>query len=135
VAKTATGFNGVDGIFGVGPVDLTQNTVKGVSSVPTFLDNLHSQGQISSEVLGVSFAPESGSDDNDANGVLTLGGTDSSLYTGSITYTPTLTSGDFAPYWGIKVSKIAYGSTSLATGTSAIVDTGSSSRACARSPS
>jgi hypothetical protein len=107
----------------VGPVDLTQGTVSGQDTVPTFLDNLYSEGQISSEVLGVSFAPESGSDADDKNGELTLGGTDSSRYTGSITYTPTLTSGDFAPYWGIKVSSITFGGSSLGSG-SAIVDTG-----------
>ena len=27
VASTSTGFSGVDGIFGVGPVDLTEDTV------------------------------------------------------------------------------------------------------------
>jgi len=123
VARTATGFDGVDGIFGVGPVDLTQGTVSGVSSVPTFLDNLLSQGSISTEVLGVYFAPESGSDQDDANGELTLGGIDSTRYSGSITYTPTLKSGSFAPYWGISVSGISYGGSSLGSG-SAIVDTG-----------
>jgi hypothetical protein len=96
VAKTAEGFTGVDGIVGFGPVDLTQDTVTGEDTIPTFMDNLYKQGSISSEVLGVYFAPESGSDSDDTNGELTLGGTDSSKYSGSITYTPTLTSGDFA---------------------------------------
>lgn len=123
-ASTATGFNGVDGILGLGPVDLTQGTVSGVSSVPTFLDNLYSQGSISSEVLGVSFRPESGSDTNDANGELTLGGTDSSRYTGSISYFPQLQSGSAAPYWGISISKFTYGSTTLSSSGSGIVDTG-----------
>jgi hypothetical protein len=90
VASTASGFDGVDGIFGVGPVDLTEDTVSGVSTVPTFLDNLYKQGSISTEVLGVYFAPESGSDTDDANGELTLGGTDSTKYTGTITYTPAI---------------------------------------------
>jgi len=123
VASRSTGFSGVDGIFGVGPVDLTSGTVSGTSSVPTFLDNLYSQGQISTEVLGVYFAPPSGSTPTN-NGELTLGGTDSSKYTGSITYTPTLKSGSFAPYWGIGVSSITFGSTSLGSSLSAIVDTG-----------
>jgi len=124
VASTSSGFSGVDGIFGVGPVGLTQGTVSGTSTVPTFLDNLFKQGQISTEVLGVSFKPESGSDQDDVNGELTLGGTDSSKYSGSITYTPTLSSGSFAPYWGITVSSIKYGSTSVLGSNGAIVDTG-----------
>ena len=120
----STGFTSVDGIIGFGPADLTASTVSGLSTVPTFLDNLFSQGTISTEVLGVSFVPESGSDSDDANGELTLGGTDSSKYSGSITYFPKLTSGQASSYWGISISKFSYGSTSLATSASGIVDTG-----------
>ncbi|KAF4455965.1 putative aspartic proteinase precursor [Fusarium austroafricanum] len=100
-AKSATGFSGVDGIIGFGP-----------------------QGLIPSEVLGVSFRPESGSDTNDANGELTLGGTDSSKYSGSIQYFPTLKSGSAAPYWGISIAGFTYGSTTLSSSGSGIVDTG-----------
>lgn len=64
----------------------------GASTVPTFLDNLRSQGAISTEVLGVYFKPESGSDSDDANGELTFGGTDSTKYSGSITYAAKSTS-------------------------------------------
>jgi cathepsin D len=103
VARTASGFTGVDGIIGFGPVDLTEGTVSGEDEIPTFMDNLYNQGTISTEVLGVYFAPESGSDSDDTNGELTLGGTDSSKYSGSITYTPTLTSGDFAVSCGQEV--------------------------------
>jgi hypothetical protein len=83
------------------------------------MDNLYSQGTISTEVLGVHFADETGSATNDANGVLTLGGTDSSYYSGSITYTNRV--GD---YWGVAVTKVAYGGSSLGSITQAIVDTG-----------
>ncbi|KAK2684087.1 Aspartic peptidase A1 family [Fusarium oxysporum f. sp. vasinfectum] len=113
-ASSASGFSGVDGIIGFGPVGLTSGTVS--TSTP--------QGSISSEVLGVSFRPESGSDDSDTNGELTLGGVDSSKYSGSITYFPTLTSGTASNYWGISVSGFTYGSTTLATSGSGIVDTG-----------
>ncbi|TVY23448.1 Polyporopepsin [Lachnellula hyalina] len=123
-ASTATGFTGVDGIIGFGPVDLTADTVDGVDSVPTFLDNLYSAGSIDTEVLGVYFSPESGSDTDDANGELTLGGTDSSKYTGSLTYHPKLTSGDASEYWGISIASFTYGSTTLASSASGIVDTG-----------
>lgn len=123
-ATESDGFDGVDGIIGFGPVDLTQQTVDGASQVPTFTNNLFSQGSIPSEVLGVSFKPESGSDTDDANGELTLGGTDSSKFTGSITYFPTLTSGNAARYWGISIASVTYGSTTLSSSTTAIVDTG-----------
>jgi len=123
-ASSATGFQGVDGIIGFGPVDLTQGTVSNANTVPTFMDNLYNQGSISTEVLGVSFRPESGSDTDDTNGELTLGGTDSSKYTAPLTYFSTLKSGSAAPYWGLSIAKFTYGSTTLASGSSGIIDTG-----------
>ncbi|TGO20589.1 hypothetical protein BPAE_0283g00010 [Botrytis paeoniae] len=123
-ATSASGFSGVDGILGVGPVDLTEGTVSGLSTVPTFLDNLKSQGSITSEILGVYFKPESGSDDDDTNGELTLGGVDTTKYTGTLTYFPKATSGDASYYWGINIAGFTYGTTSLATSASGIVDTG-----------
>lgn len=122
-ASSATGFDGVDGIIGFGPVDLTSGTVSNANTVPTFLDNLKSQGSISTEVLGVYFKPESGSDTDDTNGELTLGGVDTTKYTGTLTYFPKLTSGTASEYWGIAVAAFTYGSTSLGSA-SGIVDTG-----------
>ncbi|EED12788.1 cathepsin E, putative [Talaromyces stipitatus ATCC 10500] len=123
-ATSSSGFSGVDGIIGFGPVVLTEGTVSNANTVPTFLDNLYSQGSISEEVLGVSFSPESGSDTDDTNGELTLGGADSSKYSGSLTYFPKLTSGDASYYWGISISSFTFGSTTLASSASGIVDTG-----------
>jgi hypothetical protein len=123
-ASSASGFTGVDGIIGFGPVDLTTDTVSNADTVPTFMDNLYAQGTISSEVLGVYFKPEAGSDDNDANGELTLGGVDSSKYTGALTYFPTLQSGAASSYWGISIASFTYGSTVLASSATGIVDTG-----------
>ncbi|KAM3497251.1 hypothetical protein MY10362_009391 [Beauveria mimosiformis] len=123
-ASNAIGFNGVDGIFGFGPVGLTQGTVSNAATVPTFLDNLYKQGSIPSEVLGVYFKPEAGSDTNDNNGELTLGGVDSTKYTGTLNYVPTLKSGTAAAYWGVSIASFNYGSTVLASGATGIVDTG-----------
>lgn len=120
VAKTSTDFEGTDGIIGFGPEDLTEDTVSGVSEFPTFLQDLVAQGVIGETILGVQFAPPAGSEDEDTNGVLTLGGVDTTAFTGSITYTTAI-----APWWGADVSDFAFGSTSLGTATaSAIVDTG-----------
>ncbi|KAL1864545.1 hypothetical protein Daus18300_007560 [Diaporthe australafricana] len=123
-ASTSTGFSGVDGIIGFGPVGLTSGTVSNANTVPTFMDNLKSQGSITTEVLGVSFKPESGSDTDDTNGELTLGGTDTSKYTGTLTYFSKLTSGTASAYWGISIASFKYGSTTLASSASGIVDTG-----------
>jgi len=45
-ATAATGFDGVDGIIGFGPVGLTQGTVAGTGLVPTFMDSLYKQRSI-----------------------------------------------------------------------------------------
>jgi hypothetical protein len=36
----------IDGIVGMGPKDLTENTVISLSTVPTFMENLVSEGVI-----------------------------------------------------------------------------------------
>jgi hypothetical protein len=121
---TSSGFQGVDGIIGFGPVDLTEGTVSGSTTVPTVLDNLRSQGTITTEVLGVSFAPEAGSDEDDTNGELTLGGTDATKFSGSLTFVSRTTASPFNEFWGITVSSITFNGASVGGSSSAIVDTG-----------
>ncbi|TFY69680.1 hypothetical protein EVJ58_g276 [Rhodofomes roseus] len=122
VASSTDGFSGVDGILGVGPVDLTEGTLgDSYATIPTVTDNLYSQGTISTEVLAVSFAPATS--ESDANGELTFGGTDSSKYTGSINYVPLTSTSPASEYWGIDQS-ISYGSKSILSSTAGIVDTG-----------
>ncbi|KZT27469.1 acid protease [Neolentinus lepideus HHB14362 ss-1] len=123
VASTAQGFNDVDGILGIGPVDLTSTTVTGTSSVPTVTDNLYAQGTIPTESIGISYEPTTQA--SAANGELSFGTTDSSKYTGEITYVPITSTSPASQYWGIDQS-LTYGSsgTSLLSGAAGIVDTG-----------
>jgi len=123
VASTATGFNGVDGILGIGPVDLTSTTVAGTSSVPTVTDNLFKQGTISNESIGISYVPST--EASAANGELTFGATDSSKYTGEITYAPITTTSPASNYWGIDQT-VTYGANgvTLLNNSAGIVDTG-----------
>ena len=76
VASTAQGFQGVDGILGVGPVDLTEGTVGGNTPVPTVTDNLFAQGAIANDSIGIFYQPTTES--GELNGELTFGGIDSS---------------------------------------------------------
>ena len=87
VAATSTGFTGVDGIVGIGPVDLTEGTLTKEESttIPTVTENLYTQGMISEIVVGVSFEPTTS--EEVTNGELTFGGTDATKYTGTLTYT------------------------------------------------
>ncbi|KAJ4486699.1 family A1 protease [Lentinula edodes] len=116
VASSSEGFQGIDGIIGIGPDTLTEDTVSGVSTVPTVTDNLFSQGTIAEKVVAISFEPTT--TDEVTNGELFFGGTDSSKFTGAITYTTK--SGD---YWGI-TQTVTYGSTTIQSSLSGIVDTG-----------
>ncbi|KII86390.1 hypothetical protein PLICRDRAFT_114346 [Plicaturopsis crispa FD-325 SS-3] len=118
-------FEGVDGIIGVGPVDLTEGTLPNDKKalIPTVTNNAVSQKLISSEILGVSFAPST--KENDTNGALTFGGADSAYYTGKISYTPLTKTSPSSYYWGVNVTKATYGTkTIIGSSAAGIVDTG-----------
>ncbi|KIM47467.1 hypothetical protein M413DRAFT_439126 [Hebeloma cylindrosporum] len=124
VASTSTGFAGVDGILGIGPVDLTVGTLSPAtnSPIPTVTDNLFANGVITANEIGVSFEPTTTPEV--LNGELTWGGTDSSKFTGAITFIPITTTFPASEFWGINQS-VRYGtSTSILTTTAGIVDTG-----------
>ncbi|KAG2127753.1 acid protease [Suillus cothurnatus] len=122
VASSAQGFEGVDGILGVGPVDLTEGTVSNTADVPTVTDNLYAQGTISSNLLGIAYEPSSNAEV--ANGELTFGGTDSTKYTGTLNTVPLTTTSPASQYWGINQS-VSYGTGQTILNTTAgIVDTG-----------
>jgi len=123
VASSATGFQDVDGILGIGPVDLTTGTVHGVSNVPTVTDNLLSQGLISIETIGISYTPST-SASKVANGEMTFGANDPAKFTGSIDYVPITQTSPASKYWGIDQT-LTYGtSTPILTNSAGIVDTG-----------
>ncbi|OJA14452.1 hypothetical protein AZE42_11301 [Rhizopogon vesiculosus] len=109
-----------DGLFGLGPIDLTVGIVSNAFVVPTVMDNLFAQNTISSEALGVFFSPASSSD---TTGELTFGGYDASKITGDVNYVPTTTTYPANTFWGIDQS-ISYGDTTILSETAGIVDSG-----------
>lgn len=119
VANEYQGFRGVDGVLGIGPKSLTKGTVSNTDTVPTIMDNLFSQNSINSEILGVYFVPVS---EEDPTGTLTFGGSNSSLMTSDITYTPITSASPACNYWGIDQS-IAYGDSTILSSAAGIVDT------------
>ncbi|KZT32608.1 aspartic peptidase A1 [Sistotremastrum suecicum HHB10207 ss-3] len=123
VASTSSGFDGVDGILGIGPVDLTEGTVSGENSIPTVTDNLFARGIISSNEIGISFEPTTTPEVT--NGELTFGGIDSTKFTSSITYAPITSTSPAGEFWGIDQS-ISYGTDffNILPRTAGIVDTG-----------
>ncbi|CCM07181.1 uncharacterized protein FIBRA_09522 [Fibroporia radiculosa] len=124
IASSAQGFEGVDGILGIGPTDLTAGTVSDTPSVATVTDNLYQQGKIPQHLVAVSFEPTVSQ--SDPNGAITFGGTDPSRYNGTINYTPRTTTSPASAYWGINQT-ITYGSPqgpTILAATAGIVDTG-----------
>ncbi|KAG2046900.1 acid protease [Suillus hirtellus] len=120
-------FDGVDGIIGIGPVDLTQYTLFPDTDtlIPTIMDNALKQGLIKQRIFGISFAPATTS--NDTNGAITYGGIDPAFYTGDITYAPVTKIHPAAHYWGINVTDVTYGThTVIPRSTAGIVDAGTS---------
>ncbi|GJE88426.1 acid protease [Phanerochaete sordida] len=121
VASSAQGFQGVDGILGVGPTDLTQGTVSGQNLVPTVVDNLFSQGAIATDTLGIFYQPTT--KEGAINGELTFGGVDQSKIKGDLTYVPITDTSPASNYWGID-QDLSYGGQKLLSGAAGIVDTG-----------
>ncbi|KAJ7601049.1 acid protease [Mycena floridula] len=123
VSSSAQGFDDVDGILGIGPVDLTEGTVGGGSTpVPTVTDNLFSNGTIPVESIGISYVPTT-SATAVANGELTFGGVDESKITGEVSYVPITSSSPASNYWGID-QELTYNGVTILSQTSGIVDTG-----------
>ncbi|KAI0081056.1 acid protease [Panus rudis PR-1116 ss-1] len=118
-----SGFNGVDGILGLGPVGLTQGTLAPHVNklIPTVTDNLYYQGIIPQNVVAIFFQPTNSL--SNPNGELTFGGTDPSKYTNDITYTPVTNVSPASAYWGID-QHIGYGGDTILNKTAGIVDTG-----------
>ena len=84
VAEIAFGFNGLDGILGLGPDDLTEGTTSAGGEVPTVVDNAFAQGLIHAKVVGVSFEPTT--QESVTNGELTFGGVNHKKFTGPLRY-------------------------------------------------
>ena len=101
-----------DGLLGLGFDSIT--TVRGVQ---TPVDNLISQGLISSPVFGVFLGKSS----RGGGGEYIFGGYDSSKFTGSLKTVPIDNSDG---YWGITVGSLSAGGSTVARSFSGILDTG-----------
>ncbi|TCD71159.1 hypothetical protein EIP91_012107 [Steccherinum ochraceum] len=125
VASSSRGFNGGhDGILGLGPVELTADTVDGVNLVPTVTDNLSSQKKIKQNLIAVSLQPVNSTVANLPNGEMSFGQTNPAKFTGAIEYFPITRTSPSSMYWGVDHS-ITYGKQQILTGAAGIVDTGS----------
>lgn len=100
---------------------LTNDTTSSGSTVPTVTNNLHTQGVISTESIGVYYAPTTS--ESVVNGELTFGGIDASKIKSPVKYVPLTLISPASAYWGIEES-VSYGTASILKPTAGIVDTG-----------
>ncbi|KAI0752479.1 acid protease [Daedaleopsis nitida] len=119
------GFDGVDGIIGIGPVDLTCGTLfpDEDACIPTVTDNAFAQGLIDAHQIGISFEPTDSFEIT--NGELTFGGVDPTKFTGELSFVPITSTLPAAQFVGIDQT-VTYGSAGtliLPTG-AGITDTG-----------
>ncbi|KAF1798558.1 aspartic peptidase domain-containing protein [Mucor lusitanicus] len=102
----------IDGLMGLG-----FDTITTVAGIKTPVDNLISQGLISSPVFGVWLGKAS----NGGGGEYLFGGSNPNHYTGALTTVPV----DKSQGWySIKVDSLKAGTTSVASSFSGILDTG-----------
>ncbi|KAH9848588.1 family A1 protease [Lenzites betulinus] len=124
-ALLSSGFTDVDGIIGLGPVNLTCGTLLvGSACIPTVTDNAFTQGVISQNIIGISFDPTDTLDNT--NGELTFGGIDDSKFTGPLNFVPITSTSPASQFVGIDQS-ITLGSPTGETVlpmTAGITDTG-----------
>ncbi|KAF7964462.1 hypothetical protein HWV62_7411 [Athelia sp. TMB] len=115
------GFTGIDGILGLGPVELTRGTLSnGNKTVLTVMDQLYKQKTIKTETLGIYFAPSAGVL---PTGELSFGDVDTSKVVGAVHYVPVTKNAFAGKYWGIDQS-ISYGGEQILQESAGIVDTG-----------
>ncbi|EJF58305.1 acid protease [Dichomitus squalens] len=122
-ALFSEGFDGVDGILGIGPADLTQGTTSSGDTIPTVLDTAFAAGTIDANLIGISFEPTT--EASVTNGELSFGAVDDSKHTGDIAFVPITSTSPASEYVGIDQS-ITYGSagTTILSSTAGITDTG-----------
>lgn len=120
-AIVQSGFDGLDGILGIGPQGLTLGTTQDGGIVPTVTDNLFSSGVISENLIGISFNPTTTI--VSPNGELTWGGVDTSKFTGGLTFAPVTSTSPASEFWGIDQS-VSIGNNVILPTTAGIVDTG-----------
>ncbi|KAF7375612.1 Aspartic proteinase [Mycena sanguinolenta] len=103
VATSSSGFDGVDGILGIGPTALTQDTLISEKSmqIPTVTDNLVNQGTIVANVMGIYFQPLTSPNGTVNDGSIAFGGADPTKFAGPVSYTRITAVAPASDFWGV----------------------------------
>ncbi|KAG6327609.1 hypothetical protein ID866_11480 [Astraeus odoratus] len=95
---------GIDGILGLGPTRLTTGIGLDGKLIPTVVDNLYSQGDVSSPLVGVFFVP----DNVGGGGLLSFGYIHATVITSNVGYAPVTAAFPAKYFWGVDAA-IVYG--------------------------
>lgn len=99
VADTVSGFENVDGVLGLGPLDWSTKTGTASSDSPSVVTNLFSKEIIGTELMALSFYP----DDEGLRGEIDFEH-DLSKQTGDAGFVPITSTQPASSYWGIDQS-------------------------------
>ncbi len=104
-----------DGILGLGYKSIS------VFGIPTVFNNAFSQGLVAENQFAFYLSKVDGQD-----GELTLGGYDSSKFSGSLTWIPLISE----TYWEVALTSLSFGSTVVSKASKAVLDTGADTLSC-----
>ncbi|KAG6328191.1 hypothetical protein ID866_10898 [Astraeus odoratus] len=114
---------GLDGVLALGPSVLNTDLGRDGYIIPTVVENLYSQGAISSPVLGVYFVPQNVAITAGSAGQLSFGSIDTSVLTTGVKYVPVSKTFPANEFWGVDAS-IVYGKKPILGPSSGFLDTG-----------
>ncbi|KAG6333010.1 hypothetical protein ID866_6078 [Astraeus odoratus] len=109
---------GIDGILGLGPTTGTHGMGSDGKLIPTVVDNLYSQGAISSHLFGVYFMPENVG----RSGLLLFGYIYEAVLTSDVRYVSVTKNFPGNIFWSVDAT-IMYGSNTLLSFGSGVFDT------------
>ncbi|KAH7106115.1 acid protease [Auriculariales sp. MPI-PUGE-AT-0066] len=118
-ATSTRGFDGFEGILGLGPTGLTDGSTTGKGEIPSISDNLFANKLIDSNTVGLAFVPQL-----NGSGIVVFGSqVPEGTIVGDITWSTITNSYPASAYWGID-ARIAYGGRTFLT-TAGAIDAGS----------
>ncbi|KAJ6486328.1 aspartic peptidase domain-containing protein [Mycena vulgaris] len=117
------GIPGVDGILGIGPEELCTLEINATLGVPTIVQTLSCQRNITAQLFAIALQPTTGV--MSLNGEISWGAVDTTKFTGPVVFSPIASQEPSSSFWSTNMT-FSYGATSLFAGSApGIIDTGS----------
>ncbi|KAI8638395.1 aspartic peptidase domain-containing protein [Parasitella parasitica] len=104
-------MDGADGIFALGPDNLSIYNNPGQKVIPTFVTTMFEEGIIDNNVFSVYFQPVTHNvrEQKRINGEIVFGGVQERHIVGNVSYVSTTTQEEFKDYWAVDIDAISVG--------------------------